>query len=207
MDELSRKERERAFRRQEILVAAMRVFARKGFDGATVDDIAAEAEFSKGALYFYFKNKEEIFVKIVESALEQERDFLNEVLGGKGNSIEKLNRIAHGYFGYVEKNKDLIRILHSESQKLYALSKERIEKGFIANRRLATKSIAKIIREGIKANEIREVDPEMGAIIFQGMMTSMVFHWLQEEGKQGSLSEQVVPMLDFFLKGIAKVKS
>jgi len=204
MNELPRKERERAFRRHEIIEAAMRVFARKGFWGTTVDDIAAEAEFSKGALYFYFKNKEEIFLSIVETALEQESNFLAEVLNEESKSIDKLSKIVQGYFDYVEKNGNLIRIIHSESQKLYALSKERIHKALISNRRIATKSIAKILREGIKANEIREIDPDMGAIILQGMMNSVMFDWLQKEGKVGSLTEQVSSILDFFLKGVAK---
>jgi len=204
MNELSRKERERAFRRHEILEAAMRVFAKKGFEGTTVDDIAAEAEFSKGALYFYFKNKEEIFLGIVRMALEQEKDFLAEALEEKGSNIDKLSKIAQGYFDYVEKNGNLIRILHSESQKLYASSKEKLKKTLIANRRLAIKGVAKILKEGIKANEIREIDPEMGAVIFQGMINSVIFNWFQEKGKGGPLSEQVAPILDFFLKGIAK---
>lgn len=204
MNELPRKERERAFRRHEIIEAAMRVFARKGFWGTTMDDIAVEAEFSKGALYFYFENKEEIFLGIVEMALEQEKNFIAAVLEEKESSIDKLSKIVHGYFEYVEENGNLIRILHSESQKLYASSKERIEKALIANRKLATKSISRILKEGIKANEIREIDPEMGAVIFQGMMNSVMFNWFQEEGKGGSLTEQVSSILDFFLKGVAK---
>ncbi|RKY64298.1 MAG: TetR/AcrR family transcriptional regulator, partial [Candidatus Latescibacterota bacterium] len=48
----TRREREREAHRREILEAAGRVFARKGFAGATMDEIAQEAEFSKAALYF-----------------------------------------------------------------------------------------------------------------------------------------------------------
>ena len=55
-----RKEREKERRRQQIMVAAKRVFSEKGFNKATMEDIAHEAELSPGTLYLYFKNKEEL---------------------------------------------------------------------------------------------------------------------------------------------------
>ena len=55
-----RKEREKERRRQQITVAAKKVFSDKGFNRATMDDIANEAELSPGTLYLYFKNKEEL---------------------------------------------------------------------------------------------------------------------------------------------------
>jgi AcrR family transcriptional regulator len=59
-----RKERERERRRQQIMVAAKRVFADKGFNKATMEDIAKEAELSPGTLYLYFKNKDELYASL-----------------------------------------------------------------------------------------------------------------------------------------------
>ncbi|GAB6905516.1 Transcriptional regulator, TetR family [Desulfosarcina cetonica] len=59
-----RRERERERRRQQILVAAKRVFSDKGFSKATMDDIAREAELSPGTLYLYFKNKDELYASL-----------------------------------------------------------------------------------------------------------------------------------------------
>ncbi len=56
-----RKQRERERRRQQIMIAAKRVFSVKGFSRATMEDIAKEAELSPGTLYLYFKNKDELF--------------------------------------------------------------------------------------------------------------------------------------------------
>ena len=60
-----RKKRERERRRQQIMVAAKNVFAQKGFNKATMEDIAKEAELSPGTLYLYFKNKEELYKALV----------------------------------------------------------------------------------------------------------------------------------------------
>ena len=59
-----RKEREKERRRQQIIVAAKRVFSGKGFNKATMEDIAKEAELSPGTLYLYFKNKEELYASL-----------------------------------------------------------------------------------------------------------------------------------------------
>ncbi|MGE5258387.1 MAG: TetR/AcrR family transcriptional regulator [Hyphomicrobiales bacterium] len=59
-----RKEREKERRRQQIMVAAKRVFSEKGFNKATMEDIAQEAELSPGTLYLYFKNKEELYASL-----------------------------------------------------------------------------------------------------------------------------------------------
>ncbi len=59
-----RKEREKERRRQQIMVAAKRVFTNKGFSKATMEDIAQEAELSPGTLYLYFKNKEELYASL-----------------------------------------------------------------------------------------------------------------------------------------------
>ena len=59
-----RKEREKDRRRQQIIVAAKRVFSEKGFNKSTMEDIANEAELSPGTLYLYFKNKEELYASL-----------------------------------------------------------------------------------------------------------------------------------------------
>jgi AcrR family transcriptional regulator len=59
-----RKQRERERRRQQIIVAAKRVFSEKGFSKATMEDIAREAELSPGTLYLYFKNKDELYASL-----------------------------------------------------------------------------------------------------------------------------------------------
>ncbi len=59
-----RQERERERRRQQIIVATKKVFSEKGFNKATMDDIAGEAELSPGTLYLYFKNKEELYASL-----------------------------------------------------------------------------------------------------------------------------------------------
>ena len=63
---MTRKERERERHRREMLEAAERVFVRKGYHDATVEEIAQEAEFAVGTLYNFFKGKDDLYARVVE---------------------------------------------------------------------------------------------------------------------------------------------
>lgn len=60
-----RKKREKEIRRNDIIEAAERIFFTKGYDIATMDDVAKEAEFSKRTVYVYFNSKEQIYFEIM----------------------------------------------------------------------------------------------------------------------------------------------
>jgi len=64
-----RKEREKERRRQDIVAAAEQVFYSRGFDDATMDDVAVQAELSKGTLYLYFKSKVELHWEIIKKGM------------------------------------------------------------------------------------------------------------------------------------------
>ena len=77
-----RKEREKESRRQQIMVAAKKIFTEKGFNRATMDDIANEAELSPGTLYLYFKNKEELYASLslrILQYLQQKIEHVNDI--------------------------------------------------------------------------------------------------------------------------------
>src|SRR5437588_2280187 len=67
--------------RDELLDAALRVFARRGFRRASVDEIAAEAGYSKGALYWHFPGKHELFVALIDERIDAPIRELVDLLG------------------------------------------------------------------------------------------------------------------------------
>jgi AcrR family transcriptional regulator len=60
------REQQKERTREELLSAAARVFAQKGYEGASIDDVAAEAGFTKGAFYSNFASKDDVFIALVE---------------------------------------------------------------------------------------------------------------------------------------------
>jgi AcrR family transcriptional regulator len=83
-----RKERERERRRQQIIVAAKRVFSEKGFSKARMEDIAYEAELAPATLYIYFRSKEELFVSFSLSLLQYLSAKLRSIVNETGGCTE-----------------------------------------------------------------------------------------------------------------------
>ena len=65
----NRKERDRQLRRTDILRASEHVFAQKGYDNATMQDIAKEAQYATGTVYLYFKDKEALYFSLLEEKI------------------------------------------------------------------------------------------------------------------------------------------
>jgi AcrR family transcriptional regulator len=83
MEQTNRRERNKALRREQILGAAVKVFARRGFGNATVAEIAEEAGVAPGTIYIYFKGKEDLFMSIPELISEPMlATFLETAFGG-----------------------------------------------------------------------------------------------------------------------------
>lgn len=112
-----RKERERERRRNDIIDAAERVFFSKDLESATMDEVAEEAELSKGTLYLYFKNKNELLHAIVARAMEQLLEYFKEAVATKGNGLEKIAALGDAYSRFYKTSPDYFDImLHREKQ-------------------------------------------------------------------------------------------
>ncbi|MFH1155480.1 MAG: helix-turn-helix domain-containing protein [Pseudomonadota bacterium] len=93
-----RREREREFRYTTILAAAETLFATKGFQKTSVDEIADHAEVSVGTLYFYFKNKEALLVDLFDKALFQLRSILGKVFETADTPVKGMEMAGQAFF-------------------------------------------------------------------------------------------------------------
>jgi AcrR family transcriptional regulator len=87
-------ERRRAMTRQHLLDAAAIVFARNGFHGSTLDEVAATAGFTKGAVYSNFKSKDDLFLELLDDRIDRQYAVVSEVLeSGSHDAAEQFPRI------------------------------------------------------------------------------------------------------------------
>src|SRR5216683_2872866 len=87
-------ERRRAMTRQHLLDAAAIVFARDGFHGSTLDEVAATAGFSKGAVYSNFKSKDDLFLELLHDRFDRQFAVVGEALEtGSHDQAEQYPRI------------------------------------------------------------------------------------------------------------------
>jgi AcrR family transcriptional regulator len=118
IQQLPRRERERLMRRKEIIAAAREVFASRGFNAATLEDVAERAEFGKGTLYNYFTNKEALFQCVLEDSFQQVQQIAEEALSGERSFEEKIERFIGGELGYFFHNFESMHLMMRESHYL-----------------------------------------------------------------------------------------
>lgn len=110
-----RKEREKEQRRNDILDAAETVFFSKGVENSTMDEVAAAAEYSKGTLYLYFKNKNELFHGIICRALEKLYEMFATSVVDKPNGLDKIRSIGRAYHQfYVTETEYFMALMHQD---------------------------------------------------------------------------------------------
>jgi AcrR family transcriptional regulator len=106
-------------RRAEILEAAFRVFARKGYHDTNVADIAAELAIGHGTIYRYFKNKLDVFHAVVEEAIARVAAVVSAEAPDATSSLDayraQIERIGLRLFALFEQERDLARILFTEA--------------------------------------------------------------------------------------------
>ncbi len=107
----SRREREREARRQAILDAAEAVIRRRGFADTTMDEVAAEAELSKGALYLYFANKDALCAALVERTLQRVRPALEQVVSQPRPGLERFLEGLRREAEFIDRNPHLLRMM------------------------------------------------------------------------------------------------
>ncbi|MCP5052779.1 MAG: TetR/AcrR family transcriptional regulator [bacterium] len=95
-----RKERERRQRRSDILDAAEEVFFSRGVESATMDEVAEVAEYSKGTLYLYFKNKNELLHGIIGRGMEMLLFRFREATGREETGLAKVAALGTAYFKF-----------------------------------------------------------------------------------------------------------
>jgi AcrR family transcriptional regulator len=113
-----RRERERARRAQDILVAAERVFAVHGFDAATIEQIAQEAEYAVGTIYLYFKDKHALYAALFANKLSAMVDQVEQAAraAAPANPADRLRDAIRAQFEFHDANREFFEVLMRHRQ-------------------------------------------------------------------------------------------
>lgn len=171
-----RRARERERRRQQIIVAAKRVFVNKGFGSATMDDIAKEAELSSGTLYLYFKNKNELYASMTLRVLQYLFIRLEHLRNEKGlTAQEKIEQLKTALMDVYEFDPLILKnLFHLQSSEVFQhLSTELLQE----IRELGRKALGKmaaIFQEGIQKGVCIDRRPDAIADIVWCLFSGIV---------------------------------
>jgi TetR/AcrR family fatty acid metabolism transcriptional regulator len=197
----------RAEKRALILDAAIQVFARSGYHGSRVSDIATEAGIAYGLVYHYFKNKEEILSTIFEERWAGFLDALEGIASGSNSTEDKLVSVAALILNVFRVRPDWVKVLVMEIQRSQRFSEpEQIQ----AVGRLF-ELVGRIVRSGQASGELRrDLDAQVACTMFIGALdldiTSLVLGLRKIEGDEAEEREHYLnvarTVVGIFMRGM-----
>lgn len=185
-------------RRDRILDAATKVFAKRGFFAAQVADVAKRAGVAAGTVYLYFKSKDDLLLSLFE------RTMTAAIADGRAvaetHPIERLRRIAHVHLARLGNDKNLAVVFQIELRQ---------SAKFMA--RLSTSSLREylgLLREVVADAQVKglfraDVNPTLAAKVIFGALDEMATNWILSE-REYKLEDDAEAVMDLLVGGLKK---
>ncbi len=161
--------------KRKIFETSMKLFAEKGYEATSIEEITATVGVAKGTLYYHFSSKEEIFNFLVEEGIKLLQNSIDIKTAKRNNYIDKIKAIVLIQIKIVSKYEDIITILLSQfwgnenrNKRCQNQVFEYIDK------------IEKIVQEGIQKGEIQKGDPRIIASEIYGLICSTLIYKKRE---------------------------
>ena len=162
-----------ADRRRQILAAAVKVFAKKGFHASRVGDVAEEAGIAYGLVYHYFQSKEDLLETIFRTTWTEMLARVREVEAAGVPASEAVRQVTALLLRTWRRDPDLVRVLVREVTRNQHVQQE------IEEITEAMETLEGIIRRGQESGEFRgELDPKLAAAVFYGALEEILSGWV-----------------------------
>lgn len=146
-------------KKEQIINAAIELFAQKGFEGTSIRDLASKADVNVAMINYYFGSKDKLFEALVEMKGGSSRAILEGLLHDKQlSSVEKIDRVIDSYVERLFRNRLFHRVINQELMLNQREALQQIITNILFPNSLAIKGI---IEEGIKRKEFKKVDVEL----------------------------------------------
>ena len=199
-----RKQREKEQRRQEIITAARKVFSQKGFNTATMEEIASEAELSPGTLYLYFKNKEELHTSLSIEILKHLSVEMRKVLTEDISVEDKIERFRDVFIDVYDYDSNiLINLFHLQSGETLNNLSEEVLQQIKEHSIIAHGAIIDVIKQGIEQGIFIDEHPVALADVLWGSYAGIVL-WVDSKRLLNDEKDFVKPTLTTAFKLICK---
>lgn len=186
-------------RREQIVDAAAKVFARRGFKDSRMDDIVKESGLSKGLLYWYFKNKDAVIEAVVRTMFESSIRRVKELPGMPGTAEERLRRFATESLAEIPTAMKFVPI----TVEFYGMAfrSKAFQRVFNEYGEAYSNAVSEVIQQGITAKEFQEVDPRSAALFTGAALEGTLLLWVLNP-KAIDLPTQIASTVDLIMRSL-----
>jgi TetR/AcrR family transcriptional regulator len=203
-----RRQRERQIREKEILVAAKELFVSEGYEGASIEKIAAKLELSKRTIYLYFSSKDELYYAVAKPGLDIMFEMFEQSVEPQGTGLSKFAAIGISYADFWDKFPDYRLMMHATG-----FIKPPMESGprgmeFHEVSLNIIKTMTGTIEQGIRDGSIRkEVDPMTAAFCISSSLQGVLQNLDSREAELNAMGMQrkrmIFETLELFGRALA----
>ena len=186
-------------RKEQILKAASKMFGRKGYWKTDMESIALLAKTGKGTIYRYFKNKEDLFLSLIDHALEELSERIDVGLSGIESVFERIKKAISTYLEFFEENFIYFNIINQENPMLKTKVAKKFWKKFFAK----FDKIEENFKIGISTGLIKKFKSKDLIFLLIGMMHGEIQQWILD-GRKYNLKDKGLIISEVFLKGVEK---
>ncbi len=188
-----------ADKREAILKAATRVFARNGFFQSQVADVARIAGVAAGTVYLYFRSKDDLLVSLFDRTMRDAIAAGRAALDGVTDPRDRLTRIARLHLERLGRDRDLAVVFQVELRQSTKFM-ERFSSTYL-------RDYLGLIRETIAAGQAArhfraDISPTIAAKVFFGALDEMATNWVLSK-RRYSLTAEADAVVDLFVGGVA----
>jgi len=165
-------------RTEQIVTTSAQLIQEKGFDGTTLQEVAAELDVTKAALYYYVKDKEDLLFRIHLHTLELALASVEAIVQSEQPPAAKVRALIDNQVRLITSRPELFTVYFNEKAHLSA------EHGEAATRleRQIVQRMAMVLREGMATGAFQDVDPTVAALAALGA-SSWVYRWYRPGGR------------------------
>ncbi|MBI5295679.1 MAG: TetR/AcrR family transcriptional regulator [Chloroflexi bacterium] len=184
--------------REEILATAMRMFIQQGYHGLAMRQISEAVGVSKAALYYYFKDKEELFLAILNAYLNEIEASIDAIRAGAGSSTDQLRQFVESVLGQPAEQRAIIRLASQEMSQLSAVSRRQFDKLY---REKFIGKLTAILQEGMERGEFRTFDAEVATWSLLGIMYP---YFYPAHSSRPLAPETIQEIVNIYLNGVTR---
>ncbi|WPD23861.1 MAG: TetR/AcrR family transcriptional regulator [Candidatus Electrothrix aestuarii] len=197
---LTRREREKQRQRRDMLDAAMKLFAEKGYHNASMQEIAEHAEFAVGTLYKFFKNKEDMYKALVTEQADRFHVSLSAALASSEDEIEQLRSYIQTKGEVFMSNESFIRLYFAETRGASFNIKAGLDSELRDRHHQMLQRVAAIFARGMEKGRFRRIAaPFHMAVAMDSLCNAFLTNWL--EGRD-TYPESPDTILNIFFQGL-----
>jgi len=182
----------------QILESAVRVFAKNGFQQATISQIAQEAGVADGTIYLYFKSKDDILIQFWNQKAKQVFEKFRAKVEKGVNAHEKLSNLIHIHLAEFQQDRDMAMVYQIETHQHHRTAGEQIKD----ISKMYLDIVSEIVDQGQAEGSMRrDLYVALVKRFIIGAVDEVISTWLHSETEY-DLSSMAQPLVDLFIRGI-----